>query len=316
VVTNVNNITSSGSFAAPTGTAINPARTATIGVSGKNLVLTIQSTPTISGLTASQSIAYGSAAITLSGTVSAPGPVYPAQNEYVNVTINGNTQSAQINDATGDFSINYNTLTLPISGAPYTISYSYAGNVQLSSASDASTTLTVTNSPPTAGDATYTRNAGVQQLNIPITDLLSHASDTPGDPVSLVSVGVSTNGVTPQINGTYVVYNNPNNVADSFQYTVQDTQGATATANVIVNLNTNSVFGQSSPGIDTTGGPPTLTFGGIPGYNYSIQRADDVGFTVNVTTILTTNAPAGGVFQFTDTTATAPQAFYRLVWNP
>jgi hypothetical protein len=166
---------------------------------------------------------------------------------------------------------------------------------------------------PAANDATYIRYAGVHQVNIRISDLLTNAS---GITLSLQSVGPSTNGVTPVISGNYVVYNNANNVADSFPYTVMDISNATATANVIVNLNTSSVFGQSSPGIDTTHGAPMLNFAGIPGYNYSIQRADDVGFTVNVTTILTTNAPAGGAFQFTDTTATAPQAFYRLVWNP
>jgi autotransporter-associated beta strand protein len=281
----------------PNGTAINTAlTTATVAVGpfGTNVVLTIvdKTRPTV----------------TLTPSV---------------VTYSGSPQGTTITAAPLGVwtvsNIKYNgSATVPTAPGVYAVTADFTPNDP-----DTYATLTggaagdfVINRVPTANDATYIRYAGVQQLNIPIANLLTNASDADGDDVSLVSVGTSTNGSTPVINGNYVVYNNPNNVADSFQYTVQDIYGATATANVIVNLSASSVFGQSSPSINTAGGPPTLTFAGIPGYNYSIQRADDVGFTVNVTTIQTTNAPAGGVFQFTDTTAIAPQSFYRLVWNP
>ena len=100
-------------------------------------------TPIFSNLTASQTIGYGTAGITLSGKVSAPGPVYPASGETITVTINGNAQTTTINDATGDFSINYNPSTIPASGIPYTITYSYAGDSSLNGAINTSTTLTV-----------------------------------------------------------------------------------------------------------------------------------------------------------------------------
>jgi hypothetical protein len=242
-----------------------------------------------------------------------------------------------INDlinVTGDVWLNNNPVTLTFAGPPlvgsnYTlVTYSGAlhgqfvlatnqppGVFALDYSQPGKITLHV-NSPPTVNKATYARNAGVHQLNIPITNLLSHASDPDGGTLTLSTVGVSTNGVTPTIFGNYVMYYNVNNVADQFSYTVSDGQGGTASANVIVILNTTSLFSQSSPSINTTGGAPTLTFAGIPGYSYSIQRATDAGFTQNVTTVLTTNAPPSGVFHFTDATAPSPQAFYRLVWNP
>jgi hypothetical protein len=102
--------------------------------------------PAFSGLTASQSISYGASNITLRGTVSANG-AYPACGEPIIVTINGNAQSTAVNDSTGDFSINYNPSTLPASGSPYTIAYSYAGDGWLNPTANASTTLTVISTP-------------------------------------------------------------------------------------------------------------------------------------------------------------------------
>ncbi len=89
--------------------------------------------PVFSNLTASQTISYGTLKVTLSGTLSANG-VYPASGETITVTVNGNAQATAINDSTGDFSIYYNPSTLPASGSPYIISYSYAGDVSLNPA--------------------------------------------------------------------------------------------------------------------------------------------------------------------------------------
>lgn len=100
-------------------------------------------TPTISGVTASQTIPPGTVSITLGGTVSVTGPVYPANGEFVTVTINGSTQNATIAGGAGGFSVVFPTSTIPSSAAPYTITYSYNGNDNLGAASNVSTTLTV-----------------------------------------------------------------------------------------------------------------------------------------------------------------------------
>jgi len=101
-------------------------------------------TPSFSNITSSQIITYGVTSITLGGTVSASGPIYPADGETVSVTINGETQSATIAGGVGGFSLIFSTDSIPASASPYTITYTYAGSDNLNpAASDTSTTLTV-----------------------------------------------------------------------------------------------------------------------------------------------------------------------------
>ena len=98
-----------------------------------------------SGLTASQSLPAGTASVTLSGTVSGTGPIYPAHGEPLSVTINGVTQVTTINGGVGWFTLDFPTASIPASATPYPITYRYAGNLFTLSAApdDASTTLTL-----------------------------------------------------------------------------------------------------------------------------------------------------------------------------
>ncbi len=136
-----------------TGVALAGGYTATVstttGAAG-HVDLIVQSAPVFSGIS-SQSIAYGTASITLGGTLSSssgPTTVYPASGDTVSATINGHTVNGTVIDPTGDFSITYNDPSLATDGvsAPYTITYAYGGNpaVFVTAASDATTTLTVT----------------------------------------------------------------------------------------------------------------------------------------------------------------------------
>lgn len=114
-------------------------------------------TPTISGVTPSQSILSGTSSITLTGIVSAAGPVYPADGEVVAVTINGVTSNATVSGGAGGFTVEYPTATLDTLGSPYTITYAYAGGINLSAAADdTSTTLTVLPSGPEPTGSTNT----------------------------------------------------------------------------------------------------------------------------------------------------------------
>ena len=108
-----------------------------------------QATPSITGV-ASKVITYGIASVTLTGTVSGPGPVYPLSGETVTVKINGVTQNATISGSVGAFSVIYNTATIPYSATPYTVTYGYAGDANLgAAANNSSTTLTVNQAAPT-----------------------------------------------------------------------------------------------------------------------------------------------------------------------
>ena len=170
----------------------------------------------------------------------------------------------------------------------------------------------VTNHPPVATDATYTRGAAVNTYKIAVSNLLASASDIDSDTLSLVSAGGSTNGALVMIGGNYVLYYNTNAVADQFSYTVTDANGGTNSATVTINIDTTPLFGQSQIAT-VSGGMATLNFAGIPGYSYSVQRSTNL---VDWTALLTTNAPVGGAFIFTDSSAPTPSAFYRLKYNP
>ena len=66
-------------------------------------------------------------------------------------------------------------------------------------------------------------------------------------------------------------------------------------------------------GIHVAGGLVTLDCQGVSGAKYAVHRATDVQFTANLTTVLTTNAPANGLFRCTDSSPPGTAAFYRLL---
>ncbi len=128
-----------------TGSGLAPYSTATASVDENgHVILTVDTKlpPTLTSLPLSQTVQLSAGTVTLSGVVSAAGPTYPADGETVQITINGSTQNATIAGGAGAFTINYSPL--PAVGV-YPITYSYDGNVDLWTASDVTTTLTVTN---------------------------------------------------------------------------------------------------------------------------------------------------------------------------
>jgi len=102
-----------------------------------------------SGLT-SPTIPSGSTNVTLTGAVSgtvAGTNLYLASGTPITVTINGSTQTTAIVDATGDFTINFNTTGFP--NGSYHVTYVAASDkVALLGATDASTTLMLSNYVP------------------------------------------------------------------------------------------------------------------------------------------------------------------------
>ena len=170
----------------------------------------------------------------------------------------------------------------------------------------------VTNHPPVVNNVSYARSAGLNTFKIAVTNLVSNASDADGDSLTLVSVGATTNSAFAMIRGGFVLYYNTNAVADEFSYSVSDGFGGTNSATVTIGVDTTPLFGQSQI-VSTGGGTATLNFAGIPGYSYSVSRSTNL---VDWAAIWTTNAPAGGSFEFIDTSAPSPSAYYRLQYNP
>ena len=169
----------------------------------------------------------------------------------------------------------------------------------------------VVNHPPVANPNNYTRN-GLNAWRIAVSDLLANATDLDSDPLTLVGVGVSSNGITLVIGGGYVQYNNPSLVDDQFSYTVTDTFGGTSSAVITLTAGSATGVGGQINNFTANGGTASMTFAGIPGYKYNVQVSTNL---TDWNTLWTTNAPAGGVFQFTDGSAPTPDAYYRLMWN-
>ncbi len=165
--------------------------------------------------------------------------------------------------------------------------------------------------PPIAGDATYSETKG-QPFKISETDLLTHASGSGG--VSLASVpSTSANGVSLSRSGDWIFYNGNLTANDSFSYTVSaNTGGCTASGTVTINMVPTTGTAQS---ITVSGGTATVSFAGIPGYAYAIQRSIDNLATWQ--TVRTTNAPPAGLFSFMDDFqgfgVPPASAFYRLL---
>jgi len=165
-----------------------------------------------------------------------------------------------------------------------------------------------------ARPATFLRPRHVP-LKIPIASLLANTADANGHPLHLAGVSASTNGATLSTNATYVLYNVPpaGNVNDRFTHTVSDGT-ATASGPVLLSLQaepTGTNYNQVASG--RVNGKPARTFAGIPGRAYVVQRAQDLAGVPSWTTLWTTNAPTGGLFQFTDPTPPDGPVFYRAI---
>jgi hypothetical protein len=155
-------------------------------------------------------------------------------------------------------------------------------------------TITV-NRAPAASDKPYSRQKGVS-LKIAKSDLMVGTSDPDsGDSVSFDALASNgTQGATVTQDANYIYYEPVNDNNDTLQYRVKDTRGGFTTKNIPI-----SVVGGDGQGqiVAVTGGTVTVSFAGVPGYTYQIQRSTNL---VDWATLVTTNAPGNGVFEWTD----------------
>ncbi|MDR3457830.1 MAG: Ig-like domain repeat protein, partial [Verrucomicrobiae bacterium] len=248
------------------------------GNSGTVSLTVAQATAAFCGLTASQSISYGTANVTLGGklraTVSGGGYVYPTNGETVTVTINSTPQTTAISDATGHFSLSYSTAAIPAAGTPYTISYAYVGDDNFAAATpDTSTTLTVTQVTPTITVApTATAITYGQTL---ASSVLSGTATVPGSftfdaPATAPTAGAvtpavtftprdTTNFTTVSTTASVVVNKATPNLTGLSATTITNNQNwdsSTITGTVANPYNDNSVAGNfafTTPGVAHTG---------------------------------------------------------------
>lgn len=162
---------------------------------------------------------------------------------------------------------------------------------------------------PALQPVSYTRS-GPALLRITISQLLTNAAGATGTNLTLISLSASTNGVTVQQYGGYLIYQTANTVADQFSYGVTNSTGDAATG--VVNIVPASLVAGQVQNISLTGGTVFLRFSAIPGVAYTIQRSIDL---VNWADLASTNAPPAGVFDFEDANPPSPSGYYRLRLN-
>jgi hypothetical protein len=188
----------------------------------------------------------------------------------------------------------------------------------------------VTNPPPVAGNAYYTRAANAALL-ITISDLLTNVTGTNGETITLVGVGtdglnlLSTNGTTLLNNGRYILYTNSvtPGVNDRFNYLVGDGQGGSAMGTVYIIVN-NNIIGQSNVRLTFTSTNVTANFFGVPGFKYTAERSTNLSVGLGWVPISTNVAPTNGLIQVTDgfqdlgipIPPLPPQVFYLLRASP
>jgi len=89
---------------------------------------------------------------------------------------------------------------------------------------------------------------------------------------------VTTNGANVYSNGNLLVYTNSVslNANDQFTYVITDGNGGSATGRVNITVTTGS-NGQGTGSLSVSGGQVSLTFHGIPGGSYVIERSTNSG---------------------------------------
>jgi hypothetical protein len=174
--------------------------------------------------------------------------------------------------------------------------------------------LTVVNHSPVASDFTAA-TAQDQPLSLAVENLLTLASDPDGDSLTVSAVSpASTNGGLVTLSSDAVTYTPVSGFVgqDLFTYTVSDGLGGTATANVLVSVLPGTVASQTMLPPAPTANGVLVSFAGIVGSTYTVQRAPTVdGPWV---TLGTAAVDWTGLGSLTDTNPPPDDAFYRTVY--
>ena len=189
-------------------------------------------------------------------------------------------------------------------------------------APDATQTFTLgVNHPPTAGPV----NVGAMQhtaTGVPVSSLLSAATDADGDPLIVTSVSAaSAQGGTASLsapgNGGTITYTSAAAFtgSDSFTYTLSDGRGGIATGTVHVTVTSGPFLKAMSIGKTPT--EVTVVYAGIPGNHYQPQFTDalESGSWTNDGPAMT--ADGNGGVTYVDGTQPQPERrFYRAIAVP
>jgi photosystem II stability/assembly factor-like uncharacterized protein len=171
-----------------------------------------------------------------------------------------------------------------------------------------------TNHPPVASNLVAATKQNLA-ISIPIAKLLAFASDPDGDPVSVSAVSAnSANGGTVVITGDVITYTPSASYqgGDNFSFTVSDGRGGNTSASILVQVRSaDDISGNMLPPTSIPGGL-RISFAGIPGRTYSLQRAPSVSGPW--TTLSPVTVDSSGIASYDDTGAPPGSAYYRTAY--
>ena len=241
--------------------------------------------------------------LTLAALVRAAGPQSSADYNFSVESIDGGGLRTSSADYKNDGSFGAGGL---IASADYTQRGGYVGQL---------------NNAPVATNYVFTVVSN-NIIKVPISTLLSTATDPDGDSISFASVAtVSAQNGTVARNGNWVLYKPPTGFtgSDSITWVMRDSEGDQNTGTILAQvtapapmsqpmLNLISITFDTAP--NTT--DATLSFASLPGFSYTVQYTDSLTPPIAWTT-LGTATTTNGVFKIMDATArNASQRFYRI----
>lgn len=155
-------------------------------------------------------------------------------------------------------------------------------------------------------------------VSLPFVKLLAKATDANGDALSITHAGPSAAAGTVVIQATSVSYTPPPGFSgtDTFPLTIRDSRGASVTGTVTIEVRSASAptsggVGMNPPAVTLLpNGTANVTFQGIPGRTYQLQRIS--GEMTRWTTLATLVADSVGRISFTDDAPPPGSAFYRI----
>jgi hypothetical protein len=175
-------------------------------------------------------------------------------------------------------------------------------------------------------DAPTGRNSSAQRapndsLKLSVSKLVRFFRDVDGDVLSISSVSAtSVNGASVRLSsrGDWILYFPPSgfNDSDTFDYTVTDGHGGSASATVTINV-LPPTYTEGPNSISVTpldNGEMLVRFLGIPSRTYTIQATTNLA-APSWANIGTSLAGSNGAYEFIDTQAGNFQSrYYRSVW--
>jgi subtilisin-like proprotein convertase family protein len=197
----------------------------------------------------------------------------------------------------------------------HTVAAEYAGDLNFVGATNALAQNQLIDTPPVAGGVTIVRYP-TESAKVLLTTLLASDSNPDGGTLNIVVSFNSANGATISESGGWVFYTPPVGFtnADSFTYTVTDSNGVSAVGTVTVAILVNSGLSQNLFITNLGNGSILITGNGIPAYTYRLQYSPTL-VTPNWQDIIggSLTADSTGQFGYTDTPG-GQTRFYRTVY--